>query len=77
MPAWRMGMAMQYIRTDMCAYASKRKHVNARYYDDDDFDGESRADVDSESRIDVVVRGRARDHFRSLMNVNIEDLALK
>ena len=53
MPAWRMGMAMQYIRTDMCAYASKRKHVNARYYDDDDLDGESRADVDGESHTDV------------------------
>ena len=72
-----MAMAMQCTRTDTCAYASKRKHVNARYYDDEDFDGESRADVDGESRTDVAVHGRARDHFRSLMNVNIEDLALK
>ena len=80
-----MAMAMQCTRTDTCAYASKRKHVNARYYDDEDFDGESRADVhgesradvDSESCTDVAIRGRVRDHFRSLMNLNIEDLALK
>lgn len=51
--------------------------VDGAYYDFDDFDGESRADVDGESRTDVAVHGRARDHFRSLMNVNIEDLALK